>query len=289
MTDSEMIPTLQVSADDGLEGDDPFDAPVRTAVIDEELNSLIINLDGYEGPLDVLLELARKQKVDLRKISMLDLVEQYLAFVEAAKSKNLELAADYLVMAAWLAYLKSLLLLPMSDDEGDEPSADEMATRLAFQLQRLEAMRNAAETLMNLPRLGINVFARGAPEGVRVVRTPDWQATLFDLLRAYTHQRVAAVERTYKVYPPKVFSIEEARMRFERMLGSIPEWVEMRSLTPVKTIDAPEESVIASALNAVLELARGGQMDIRQLGIFEPIYVRSLPEQTNLERERTRK
>lgn len=251
--------------------DDDFDAPARAT---PELESLIVNLDGFEGPLDVLLELARAQRVDLRKISMLGLVEQYLVFVEIAKSKNLELAADYLVMAAWLAYLKSKLLLPVADAGGDEPTADEMAARLAFQLQRLDAMRKSAETLFNLPQLGVNVFPRGMAEGVRIIRKTEWRADLFELLKAYTRQRVAAVDRTYKIEPPKVFTIEEARARISRMLGSIPDWIDLRSLTPAREIDAPASSVVASSLNAALEYAKNGRLEIRQMEPFGPIYVK---------------
>lgn len=253
---------------------DAFDAPVRAAV-DPDVEALIVNIEGYEGPLDVLLDLARSQKVDLRKISMVALVDQYMLFVEAAKQQNLELAADYLVMAAWLAYLKSKLLLPASDEDGDEPTADEMAARLAFQLQRLEAMRKAVEDLQNLPQLGINVFTRGAPEGVRVTRTPEWLADLYELLHAYTSQRIAAVDRGYSYEPPKVYSIEMARLRLERILGSIPEWTELRTLTTVSDVDAPETSVVASAFNAALEFAKDGRIDLRQLGSFEPIYIRN--------------
>lgn len=255
--------------------DEPFDAPVRSAPgSTSAIDALIVNLDGYEGPLDVLLELARTQRVDIRKISMLALVEQYLAFIEAARLKDLELAADYLVMASWLAFLKSKLLLPLIDTGCDEPTADEMAARLAFQLQRLEAMRKATEALFNAPQLGINVFPRGAPEGVRVRRKSDWQASLFELLQAYTRQRISAVDRTYRIDPPKVFSIEEARLRLERILGAIPEWTELRALVPAQGIDAPPASVMASAFNAALEFAKNGALDIRQLGAFEPIYVR---------------
>ncbi len=259
-------------------GDQPFDAPVRSEQDVSEIDALIVNLDGYEGPLDVLLDLARTQKVDIRKISMVALVDQYLTFVEAAKQRNLELAADYLVMAAWLAYLKSKLLLPVDEEDGDEPTADEMAARLAFQLQRLEAMRRAVEGLQALPQLGVTVFPRGAPEGVRVTRTPDWQADLYELLRAYTTQRVAAVDRDYKVDPPKVYSIELARIRLERILGSIPEWSELRTLTVATDVDAPESSIIASAFNAALEFARDGRLEVRQLAHFEPIYVRTRQE-----------
>lgn len=256
--------------------DDPFDAPPRISTQEAAgfVDALIVNIDGFEGPLDVLLELARTQKVDLRRISVLALVEQYLGFVEAARLKDLDLAADYLVMAAWLAYLKSRLLLPAAEADDDEPSADEMAARLAFQLRRLEAMRKAADALLSLPQLGVTVFARGAPEGLRVRRHADWQATTFDLLQAYARQRVAAIDRTYVVSAPKVWSIEEARARIERMLGAIPEWTTLESLLPAPDLDAPQTSIIASAFNAALEYAKNGRLDIRQLAHFEPIYVR---------------
>lgn len=297
MTDSAVISAssgaedaLETAPDESAEGNapegaaaepsedatEPFDAPVRAAPQDEsaDIDALIVNIEGYEGPLDVLLDLARTQKVDLRKISMLALVEQYLVFVEAAKRRNLELAADYLVMAAWLAYLKSKLLLPVVEEEGEEPTADEMAARLSFQLMRLEAMRKAAEDLLGLPQLGVNVFPRGAPEGVRVRRKTEWRADLYELLQAYARQRVAAVDRIYHIDAPKVYTIEEARARIARMLGAIPDWVDLRSLAPAHGVDAPPASVIASAFNAALEFAKNGRLDIRQLGPFEPIYVR---------------
>lgn len=260
-----------------MSGDDDFDAPVRGAPVasgDKNVDALIVNIDGYEGPLDVLLDLARSQKVDLRKISMVSLVDQYLTFVEVAKENNLELAADYLVMAAWLAYLKSKLLLPVTEDEEGEPTADEMAARLAFQLQRLEAMRNAVDALQGLPQFGIDVFPRAVPEGVRVIRTPEWQAELYDLLRAYATQRIVAIDRDYHVDPPKVYSIEMARLRLERILGSIPEWTELEGLTASRDDDVPHSSVIASAFNAALEFAKDGRIDLRQVAHFEPIYIR---------------
>jgi segregation and condensation protein A len=226
-------------------GEEPFDAPVRGAP-DPGVDALIVNLDGYEGPLHVLLDLARTQRVDIRKISLIRLVDQYLEFIAAARAHSLELAADYLVMAACLA----------------------------FQLQRLEAMRKASDALLKLPQFAIDFFPRGAPEGVRVLKTPLWQADLFDLLQAYTRQRVAAVDRTYKIEPPKVFTIEEARARIERMLGAISEWTELTKITPARGIDAPVASVVASSFNAALEFARNGAIEMRQLGHFEPIYVR---------------
>jgi len=276
MADGGMVMMANGAGEDEAQGADAaFDAPVRVVSDEAGIDALVVNIDGYEGPLDVLLELARNQKVDIRKISMVALVDQYLGFVEIAKQRNLELAADYLVMAAWLAYLKSRLLLPAGEEKGDEPTADEMAARLAFQLHRLEAMRNAVEALQARPQFGIDFMPRGAPEGVRVTRTPDWQADLYELLQAYTTQRIASVDRNYHLDPPKVYSIEMARLRLERILGAIPEWTELAALAPMKEIDAPDASVIASAFNAALEFAKDGRIDLRQLGSFEPIYVRA--------------
>ncbi len=259
-------------------GEEAFDAPVRITTTDEAIDALVVNIEGYEGPLDVLLDLARHQKVDIRKISMVALVDQYLKFVDAAKARNLELAADYLVMASWLAYLKSKMLLPAAEDDGDEPTADEMAARLAFQLQRLEAMRKAVEDLQNLPQLYWDFFPRGAPEGVRVTQKPDWQADLLDLLKAYTTQRIVAIDREYHIEPPPVYSVEAARLRLERILGSIPEWTELRALTKSYGVEAPPTSVLASSFNAALEFAKAGRIDLRQLGAFEPIYIKARTE-----------
>ncbi len=272
MTDDGQIMT----ADRGERDGEPFDAPVRGFAGEDgpDIDALVVNLDGYEGPLDVLLDLARHQRVDIRKISMVALVDQYLAFIRAAKMRDLELAADYLVMAAWLAYLKTRLLLPSGEDD-EELTGDEMAARLAFQLRRLEAMRNAVEALQARPQFGIDFLGRGAPEGVRIARTPDWQDGLYDLLRAYTTQRIATVDRDYHYDPPQVYSIEQARLRIERILGSIPEWIELGGLMRFKEVDAPAASVLASAFSAALDFAKDGRLDIRQLGPFETIYVKA--------------
>ncbi len=266
--------TDAMTASEKTVGDEAFDAPVRGLGDAPDIDALIVNLDGYEGPLDVLLDLARTQRVDIRKISMITLVDQYLEFVAAARAKSLELAADYLVMAAWLTYLKTKLLIPVVDDGSGEPTADEMAARLAFQLQRLEAMRKASQALFALPQFGVDFHPRGLPEGVRVLKTPLWQAELFELLQAYARQRVASVDRTYTIEPPKVFSIEEARARLQRILGMIPEWTEFATITAPAGVDAPASSVVASSFNAALEFAKNGSIEIRQLGAFEPIYVR---------------
>ena len=275
MTDGENIRDLQTVPAGEARADDAFDAAASAGASEPDIDALIVNIDGYEGPLDILLDLARSQKVDIRKISMVALVDQYLAFINAAKQRDLELAADYLVMAAWLAYLKTRLLLPEGEDEDGEITADEMAARLAFQLQRLEAMRNVVEMLQARPRFGVDFFPRGAPEGVRVSHRPLWQADFYELLRAYATQRIAAVDREYHYEPPRVFSIEAARQRLERMLGAIPEWTALSKLASMGDVDAPASSVTASAFIAALEFAKDGRVDLRQLGAFEPIYIKS--------------
>src|SRR5262245_38371842 len=191
--------------------------------------ALIVSLDGFEGPLDLLLALARTQKVDLAKISVLALAEQYLAFVSQALKARLELAADYLVMAAWLAFLKSKLLLPREEGTEQQPSGDELAARLAFRLMRLEAMRNAGAQLMTRKRLGQDVFPRGSPEGVRTIRVRKYTAMIFDLLKAYADQRKRTIKRVHVVPKRVVWSIKEARQRLEALLGDKVEdtWVQL--------------------------------------------------------------
>ena len=237
--------------------------------------SLIVDVDGYEGPLDVLLALARVQKVDLRKISILALAEQYLTFIEAVRIKQLDLAADYLVMAAWLAYLKSRLLLPQEEKAG-EPSAEELAERLTLQLQRLEAIRIAATRLMARDKLGADVFWRGSPEGIRVIKTPKYADTLLDLLKAYSTQRVKKiVHANYEVQKLKLFAIEDARHRLERMLGVMVDWSVMDTLMPDEySRGKSRRSGIASTLSAALDLVRDGHVELRQMAPFAPLYVR---------------
>ncbi len=261
-------------------------APAMTA-------ALIVDVDGYAGPLDVLLMLARAQKVDLKKISILALVEQYLAFISAAKRMQLELAADYIVMASWLTYLKSKLLLPEAEKEGEEPTGEELAARLAFQLQRLQAMRDIGARLMARDRLGLNVFQRGMPEGLRVIRTPSYQATIYDLLKAYSDQRITVISHEdFKVKRPPVFAIEDARKRIERMFGKIREWSTLDSLLPESWAGAPSDAVAnkeqkqrsakASTFTASLELVKDGHMEIKQLTQFGPIYLRKRDQETTL-------
>ncbi len=256
---------------------DTFEEMEAAAIAPED--ALVVAVDGFEGPLDLLLALARNQKVDIAKISILKLADQYLEFIERAKRFNLELAADYLVMAAWLAYLKSRLILPQPETEEGEPTADEMAARLRWRLQRLEAMREAAARLMARDRLGREVFARGAPEPVNVVKLRTYKDSLYDLLTAYATQRVKKLSgKSYALKHAPVLLIEEARDRLERMLGRIADWSALDSLLPLDWRGGlRRRSAVASTLLACLELARDGRIEIRQLKPFDEIYVKDRP------------
>jgi len=241
-----------------------------------EEEALVVALDGFEGPLDVLLILARTQKVDLAKISVLALAEQYLLFIAQAQKLRLELAADYLVMAAWLAYLKSRLLLPRESAGDDQPSGEELAARLAFRLQRLEAMRGAAATLMTRKRLGRDVFARGMPEGVRTIRVRQFTAAIYDLLKAYAEQRKRTVKRVHVVPRRVVWSIKEARDRLQALVGKCDaSWVQLDMFLEQYGA-APDiaRTALASSFGATLEMARDGLLELSQAEPFAPIYVR---------------
>ena len=241
--------------------------------------ALVVDVEGYEGPLDLLLALARQQKVDLARISILALAEQYLSFIESARALRLELAADYLVMAAWLAYLKSRMLLP-EPPKGEEPSAADLATALALRLKRLETIRAAAQRLATRERLGRDVFARGAPEVIASSERPTWEAELYDLLAAYAQQRQKRIRQPMSVGQRQVLSLVEAREALARLVGEAGEWTAidgylsryMRSHgLPVETMAA---TVRASSLSAMLEMVREGVLDLRQDGAFSPLYVR---------------
>jgi segregation and condensation protein A len=236
--------------------------------------ALVVSLEGFEGPLDVLLALARTQKVDLAKISVLALADQYLAFIAQAQRLRLELAADYLVMAAWLAFLKSRLLLPREADA--EPSGDELAQRLAFRLQRLHAMRDASAKLMTRKRLGRDVFARGMPEGVRTIRVRQYTAIIYDLLKAYAEHRRRTAKRVHVIPRRAVWSVKHARERLEQLLGtSGGEWVELQSyLAQYLAIAELARTAAASSFGAALEMAREGVAEISQAKPFAPIYLR---------------
>jgi segregation and condensation protein A len=248
----------------------------ESSVIAPDTQALMVAVDGFEGPLDLLLSLARNQKVDLAKISIQTLAEQYLEFIESTKRLNLELAADYLVMAAWLAYLKSRLILPQEKVPEGEPSADEMATRLRWRLQRLDAMRAAATRLMGRERLGRDVFGRGAPEPVNVIRLRTYKDSLYDLLTAYATERVRKVRGgVYRPVQPMVLQIEEARERLERMLGRIADWSALTRLLPLEWSGAGRRrSAMASTLLACLEMARDGRIELQQAEAFAEIFVR---------------
>ncbi len=242
--------------------------------------AFIVDVEGFEGPLDLLLALARTQKVDLAHISVLGLVEQYLTFINEAQRLKLEIAGDYLVMAAWLAFLKSRLLLPKEKTEDGQETAEEMAQKLAFRLARLEAMRNAMAQLMTRKRLGRDVFPRGMPEGVKTVRDTEWTAQIYDLLKAYADQRRRTVKVSHVVKARKVWSIKDARTRLEKLVGESAEgsWTQldlfMHHYLPETAPAEETKTVIASSFGATLEMAREGYLELQQEAPFAPLYVR---------------
>lgn len=237
---------------------------------------LYLDLDGYEGPIDVLLTLARDQKVDLTKIRILPLVDQYLAFIRGILHRRLEVAADYLVMAAWLAYLKSRLLLPDPPSEETEPSAEEMAANLAFQLQRLEAMQKAGARLLDGRLLGRDVFARGLPERFQADTKTQWDATLYELLTAYADHKRRTDYSRLKIAATELYSMDDALQRLTVRLGHMPLWEALSSFLPTDIRDGLVfRSAVAATFLAALELAKSGKLDMRQNERFGPILVRS--------------
>ena len=264
MADVDFQPGL-FGAEDDWQG--PGGAPSDDA-------ALYLELDGWEGPLDLLLDLARRQKVDLRRISILDLVDQYLGYVDRAASLKLELAADYLVMAAWLAYLKSALLLPREEQE--DPSPEELALRLQLRLQRLAAMRDAAARLMARDRLGRDVFVRGAPEVLRVDRRNRWQADIFSLLQAYGQVKARTAPVVHMVRDRMVMTLDSALARVSSMLGVSIDWMDLRDFLPPHADPRLKRSALASSFVAALELARLGKAEIAQDEAFGPLRLRGL-------------
>lgn len=259
---------MSAPADTGFEEDSPRqDTP-------EQL-SLFVNLDGFEGPIDLLLTLAREQKVDLLNIAILPLAEQYLSYIETARRLDLEIAADYLVIAAWLAYLKSRLLLPEPEPEQAEEVID-MTDALRYQLVRLESMQQAAKRLMSLPRLGQQRFARGETEYFESVTEPVWTASLYDLLAAYGSIQSGVENRTLTIAATRLFSVQEATQRLRNLIGRMPEWTVLESFLPpnLKT-DLDRRSATASHFVASLELAREGMVRLRQDSQFSPLFLRS--------------
>ncbi|MBU1314970.1 MAG: segregation/condensation protein A [Alphaproteobacteria bacterium] len=237
--------------------------------------ALMIDVGGFEGPLDLLLHLARSQKVDLARISVLALAEQYLLFVDSARRVRLELAADYLVMAAWLAFLKSKLLIPQQAKGDDGPSGEEMAAALAFRLKRLEAMREAATRIINRNRLGRDVFARGAPEHIPHRVRSVYDASLYDLLSAYANLRQRQAVTQVTIERRKVWSLSDARELLTRMLGEVTDWTALQRYLLEYLPPADRVTATASAFAASLELVREGKIEIRQEGAFQPIYLRN--------------
>jgi len=234
---------------------------------------LTVSFDHWEGPLDLLLTLARNQKVDLREISILALTQQYLAFIEGARQLKLELAADYLVMAAWLAYLKSSLLLPRA--EQPDPSPEELALRLQLRLQRLHAMRDASARLMARDRIGRDVFRRRRPEGLALVKKAQWQASLYDLIQAYGQLRARTQPVVHTIAVRPVMTLDEAIQRVGALVGAALDWTRLEAFLPAGLEQPKAKSALASSFVAALELARQGRLDIQQDGIFQPIYLRA--------------
>jgi segregation and condensation protein A len=238
-------------------------------------DTLVVDVEGFEGPLDLLLALARTQKVDLAKISVLALAQQYLDFIAEARRLRLEVAADYLVMAAWLAYLKSKLLLPAEPSDEGEPSGAELAALLAFRLKRLDAMREVSAQMMSRKRLGRDVFARGLPEPTRLTRKSIYDANVYDLLKAYSQQRQRTATRTLTMLQRTVWSLREARAELERLLGIACDWAPLDELIAEFLVE-PElrRTALASSFTATLEMTREGTLEIRQSKLFAPLLIR---------------
>ena len=234
---------------------------------------LTLNLDGWEGPLDLLLNLARAQKVDLAQISILQLVDQYTDYIASARALKLEIAADYLVMAAWLAYLKSCLLLPKDPEQ--DPSPEEVALRLQMRLQRLDAMREAGARLLGRDRIGRDVFVRGAPEGLRLVRKSAWQVTPFDLFSAYGFLKARTQPAMHVIHTRHVMTLDDAIDRVSKMIGMAIEWMEIEAFLPSGDDPAFRRSALASSFVAALELARRGRLDLKQDEPFAPLQLRA--------------
>ncbi len=236
---------------------------------------LVVSLDGFDGPIDLLLNLAREQKVDLSRLSILALAEQYLAYIGQARQLRLEIAADYLVMAAWLAYLKSRLLLPERPEE--EPNPVDLAEALKFQLLRLEAMQKAARELLALPQLGVDFFMRGLPEKREIEEKPVYYLPLYDLLTALGAPQRRRKPETYDIKPTKLYSLEDGLRRLRRMLGSLPSWATLHAFLPdLSESDDPVEikSALASTFSAVLEMVKEGEIELQQAETFAPIYLK---------------
>lgn len=247
----------------------------------EGAEALILALDAFEGPLHLLLELARAKKVDLARVSVTEIADQYLVFIAEARATQMEIAGDYLVMAAWLAYLKSRLLIPKPKVEEDEPDADRMAFALRLKLLRLERARAAAEALKALPQLGSEIFVNGKPQPFAVTKTTAWQASLYDLLQSYCADRTRILRRVHRPRARRAYPLAEARKRLENLLDQIPDWRPIEAVTPPAEKGAeapPPASYLASVFGASLELAREGRMELQQADAFAPLFLRARKE-----------
>ncbi len=266
-TEIEMAEEEEFILSDWDQGEERSDAS-----LDE---TLVVDVEGFEGPLDLLLALARTQKVDLARISVLALAQQYLDFINEARRLRLEIAADYLVMAAWLAFLKSKLLLPSEPSEEGEPTGAELAALLAFRLKRLDAMREVSAQLMTRKRLGRDVFARGLPEPTHITRKSIYDANVYDLLKAYSQQRQRTATRTWQVRQRTVWSLKEARDELERLLGITCDWAPLDQLLAEFLVE-PElrKTALASSFTATLEMTREGALEISQSKLFAPLLIR---------------
>ncbi len=255
---------------------DEFEDGVNEIPRDQVLE---VALDGFEGPLDLLLALSRSKKIDLTQLSMSELAHQYIGYIERMRSERLEIAADYLVMAAWLAFLKSKLMLPADDEDGDDPSGDELAARLAFRLKRLAAMRQAGAELMARDQLGQDFYGCGAPAGFDVVACYSYRADFYGLLKAYAVQRTRTAETGYKVKRREVWSIKKARQRLQMMLGMPVGWAPISELIAAFLgEDKLQKTTVASTFGATLEMARDGMIELRQSEHFTPLYIKSVDE-----------
>jgi segregation and condensation protein A len=258
--------------DDRDDSNDWLDAGTTATAAEPEV--LYVDVEGYEGPLDLLLDLARRQKVDLSRISVLALAEQYLRFIDTIRDRRIEVAADYLVMAAWLTYLKSRLMVPQAPGD-EEPSGEMMAALLQFRLKRLEAMRQASRRLWDRPRLEMQVHRRGAPEPVRMVRRSLWEASLFDLLKAYAAQRERGLPTNYRLAERTVWSLQEARAILQRLVGDSMDWVPLDTyLKAYLQVPGERVTALASMFASSLELVRQGEVELRQGSAFGPLLMR---------------
>lgn len=261
--------------------EDTIDVDLAAAEEAEGRDALLLALDVFEGPLAMLLDLARAKKIDIAKVSVGEIADQYLAFIAEAHAQNMELASDYLVMAAWLALLKSRLLIPKPQIAEDEPDPQQIADALKLKLMRLELARAAAKRLSDMPQLDRDVFLNGRPKPTVLTKTVAWKAELYDLLGAYCAERAKSVrKRAYRTFVRRAFPLESARRKLEQALVSLKDWQTIHAVAPATeagTDAPPAESYLASTFSAALELAREGKMDLRQAEAFAPLFVRARP------------